>query len=38
MKMHMDSLKVLVTESYYLNVTHNDSKVMNLQIGEIRTF
>lgn len=35
MKMPMKSLKFLVIESHYLNMTHNDDKVLNPRIGKI---
>lgn len=34
----MKPLKFLVIESHYLNMTHNDDKVLNPKIGKNRTF
>ena len=35
MKLPMKSLKFLVIESHYLNMIHNDDKVLNLRIAKI---
>lgn len=35
MKLPMKPLKFLVIESHYLNMTHNDDKVLNPRIGKI---